>query len=206
MPLFEFQQTFDGSQQEVSLEERELVRRAFKSFTDDVLLNHPSETLGANGYNHLFLRGKGNDGKRVDILINNWPEDPNIDKSARRDVVIVPLAGLRGKKRSAEGVTYSLLEDEWLGREGGEVIRYDSADLGAKKRLGGRVGQKILSLAGMGGSNLGSEGQPTRMDEANERANRELEERMGFNGQPIGMAEMTGLIEMVNGAQVYLPS
>lgn len=189
----------DGTQAEISAEEQKLVALKFTSLVDDLMLNHPDKIKRRDAVgsatNHLSL-------KRSTLPDEHWhiavKQTDVSEASALPDIVEISAISLQ----RIEGVLGREGADYYLGLDG-VVRRKDFGDIATKVEKESSMDppapredisppEALLGLTALGNA----------MGQLIE--NSRLEQRMGVNMQPVGIAELDALSEYVTHPDVVV--
>ena len=192
-----FKEKPDGTQPELSAEERRAAADAFKDLTDDLFLSHmdnvknykPGQILD-NATSNLLLSVDNSDGSSLTV---------SLESSSTEEYDFMSPRSLSVQEIDTHSYGHELHTYE-LARDGSEVIRVDAGDIYEKmnrdRKLGKSAGLGVMDAEGMIGY---VENQIVEIQ--NEIKNADLEKELGLNRQPVDKEEIMNLAAITRQAK-----
>lgn len=187
-----FMQPFDGKTQ-ISHAEKELVAQTFTSYFDDVLLNHPEEISSyrdgmcsvEKDIELLQMKRELEDGSKINISFNRrvW------EGKLRRNILLQHVIN----NTNVEQYGYQLYEDGMVTRSHSSKEQQEMARKTLTFLTGNESLEEIMKTT-----------EASLEESSNEVLNSNLETAMGIDNGPIGLVELQGLMDLVDGATAFM--
>ena len=183
----------DGTQPELSAEERRAAADAFKDLTDDLFLSHmdnvknykPGQILD-NATSNLLLSVDNSDGSSLTV---------SLESSSTEEYDFMSPRSLSVQEIDTHSYGHELHTYE-LARDGSEVIRVDAGDIYEKMKS-----DKQSDFGVMDVEDMISYAEDQIVEIQNEIKNADLEKELGLNRQPVDKEEIMNLAAITRQAK-----
>ena len=183
----------DGTQPELSAEERRAAADAFKDLTDDLFLSHmdnvknykPGQILD-NATSNLLLSVDNSDGSSLTV---------SLESSSTEEYDFMSPRSLSVQEIDTHSYGHELHTYE-LARDGSEVIRVDAGDIYEKMKSDKKSDFGVMDV-----EDMISYAEDQIVEIQNEIKNADLEKELGLNRQPVDKEEIMNLAAITRQAK-----
>ena len=183
----------DGTQPELSAEERRAAADAFKDLTDDLFLSHmdnvknykPGQILD-NATSNLLLSVDNSDGSSLTV---------SLESSSTEEYDFMSPRSLSVQEIDTHSYGHELHTYE-LARDGSEVIRVDAGDIYEKMKSDKKSDFGVMDV-----DDMISYAEDQIVEIQNEIKNADLEKELGLNRQPVDKEEIMNLAAITRQAK-----
>ena len=183
----------DGTQPELSAEERRAAADAFKDLTDDLFLSHmdnvknykPGQILD-NATSNLLLSVDNSDGSSLTV---------SLESSSTEEYDFMSPRSLSVQEIDTHSYGHELHTYE-LARDGSEVIRVDAGDIYEKMNRDKKSDFGVMDV-----EDMISYAEDQIVEIQNEIKNADLEKELGLNRQPVDKEEIMNLAAITRQAK-----